>query len=176
MKPKIPISVDEATGIWTTDDLAMMYVPRHFFNNLHLGIEEALGHEKYSQSLFKSGHKSAYYWCDQEAQTHDLEGVGCFEHYLERLSLRGWGQFSFAQQDIIEQGTAQVAVRQSVFTLHQQDFELEATAATCFMYAGWFAGAADWVMRDSGIIHESYESQCQSVTGGESCIFTITRV
>ena len=43
MKPQVPIEVDESTGVWTTDGLPMLYVPRHFFVNNHTAIEEALG-------------------------------------------------------------------------------------------------------------------------------------
>src|SRR5699024_9495803 len=41
--PEMPIEVDSETGVWTTDALPMLYVPRHFFVNNHIGIEEALG-------------------------------------------------------------------------------------------------------------------------------------
>ncbi|HLA31779.1 MAG TPA: DUF5943 domain-containing protein, partial [Pseudomonas sp.] len=41
--PEMPIQVDDETGVWTTDALPMLYVPRHFFVNNHIGIEEVLG-------------------------------------------------------------------------------------------------------------------------------------
>ena len=44
--PEMPIEVDDETGVWTTDALPMLYVPRHFFVNNHMGSEEGLGAEK----------------------------------------------------------------------------------------------------------------------------------
>ena len=46
--PEMPILVDDETGVWTTDALPMLYVPRHFFVNNHMGIEEVLGADKYA--------------------------------------------------------------------------------------------------------------------------------
>ena len=63
MKPQLPIEVDEQTGIWRTDGLPMIYVPRHFFVNNHVEAEAAIGREVYAQSLYKAGHRSAYFWC-----------------------------------------------------------------------------------------------------------------
>ena len=48
MQPQLPISVDETTGIWTTDGLPMIYVPRHFFVNNHVEAEAAIGRETYA--------------------------------------------------------------------------------------------------------------------------------
>ena len=31
--PQVPINVDPSTGVWTTDNLPMIYMPRHFFIN-----------------------------------------------------------------------------------------------------------------------------------------------
>ncbi|MGF4001748.1 DUF5943 domain-containing protein, partial [Staphylococcus aureus] len=36
MQPQLPINVDPDTGVWTTDALPMLYVPRHFFTNNHV--------------------------------------------------------------------------------------------------------------------------------------------
>ena len=43
MQPQLPINVDPDTGVWTTDALPMLYVPRHFFTNNHVAVEDALG-------------------------------------------------------------------------------------------------------------------------------------
>ena len=91
MQPQLPINVDPDTGVWTTDALPMLYVPRHFFTNNHVAVEEALGVEAYAEILYKAGYKSAYHWCDKEAKLHGLTGMAVFEHYLKRLSQRGWG-------------------------------------------------------------------------------------
>ena len=39
MQPQVPIDVEDDTGIWSTDGIPMLYVPRHFFNNNHVAIE-----------------------------------------------------------------------------------------------------------------------------------------
>ena len=49
--PQLPIEVDSETGVWTTDALPMLYVPRHFFVNNHMGIEEVLGADAYAEIL-----------------------------------------------------------------------------------------------------------------------------
>ena len=91
MNPQVPIDVDEKTGVWTTDALPMLYVPRHFLVNNHEAVEQALGREAYAAILYAAGHKSAYYWCDREARQHGIRGVDVFAHYLTRISQRGWG-------------------------------------------------------------------------------------
>ena len=62
MQPQLPIDVDPATGVWSTDGLPMIYVPRHFFVNNHVEVEAALGREVYSNSLYAAGRRSAGYW------------------------------------------------------------------------------------------------------------------
>ena len=46
-KPEVDIDVDPETGIWRTDGLPMLYLPRHFMVNNHVAVEEALGLEAY---------------------------------------------------------------------------------------------------------------------------------
>ena len=55
MQPQLPIDVDPNTGVWTTDALPMLYVPRHFFTNNHTAVEEALGRDAYAEILYKAG-------------------------------------------------------------------------------------------------------------------------
>ena len=50
--PQLPIEVDSETGVWTSDALPMLYVPRHFFVNNHMGIEEVLGADAYAEILY----------------------------------------------------------------------------------------------------------------------------
>ena len=78
--PQLPIEVDSETGVWTSDALPMLYVPRHFFVNNHMGIEEVLGADKYAEILYKAGYKSAWHWCEKEAECHGLEGVAVELH------------------------------------------------------------------------------------------------
>jgi len=118
MKPQVPIEVDESTGVWTTDGLPMLYVPRHFFVNNHTAIEDALGRQKYATLRYDAGYKSAYFWCASEAKTHGLSGLPVFEHYLKRLSQRGWGQFRFQTVDA-RSGAAEIRLENSLFVLAQ---------------------------------------------------------
>ena len=114
--PEVPINVDPATGIWSTDGLAMIYMPRHFFVNYYAAMDQALGREKHSSLLYASSHKSAYEWATAEAKTHGLRDVAVFRHYLNRLSQRGWGRFTIESVDLQGPG-ARVRVDHSAFAL-----------------------------------------------------------
>ena len=176
MKPQVPIEVDEATGVWTTDGLPMLYVPRHFFNNNHTAIEAALGREKYAQLLYDAGYKSAYFWCASEAKTHGLSGLPVFEHYLKRLSQRGWGQFRFDTVDA-ESGAAEIRLENSLFVLAQSTGAVTsgpAAGTRCYMFAGWFAGAMDWVLETSGLPVKTHSAELQCGGQGHShCLFRV---
>jgi hypothetical protein len=148
----------------------MIYVPRHFFVNNHSAVAEALGADRYGEILYPAGYKSAYFWCDKESKTHGLSGLAVFEHYLKRLSQRGWGLFSFLDSDPAT-GQARITLTHSVFVLQQP----ELAGKLCYMFAGWFAGAMDWVGDSSGHSYktESSETHCAS-EGHDHCIFTVT--
>ena len=88
MAPELPISVDSETGVWTTDALPMLYVPRHFFINNHVAIEQALGVETYAKILYDAGYKSAWYWCEKEAELHGLENRALEIGVIRRLGHR----------------------------------------------------------------------------------------
>ena len=92
--PEVPIDVEEATGIWRTDGLPMVYLPRHFLVNNHLAVEAALGPEAYRQILRAATDKSVLYWCRSEAKTHGLAPEATVHHHFKRLSQRGWGQLT----------------------------------------------------------------------------------
>lgn len=176
MQPLVPIDVDPDTGVWQTEGLPMIYVPRHFFNNLHLNVEESIGRDAYAKSLFISGHKSAYYWCDQQAKTLNIDGIACYEHYLNRLSQRGWGQFAFAENQLLDNTRATISVAHSVFVLHNKHFGIDSKQTLCYMFAGWFAGAADWVMREQKIVHSCQEKTCVgNTTDAAHCIFEVIK-
>jgi hypothetical protein len=100
MAPELPIEVDKETGVWTTDALPMLYVPRHFFVNNHMAIEQEIGAVRYAEILYDAGYKSAWHWCEKEAELHGLEGAAVFEHYMLRLSQRGWGLFTIEKLDL----------------------------------------------------------------------------
>ncbi|SOY77987.1 4-vinyl reductase, 4VR [Cupriavidus taiwanensis] len=175
MQPQLPIDVDLETGVWTTDALPMLYVPRHFFTNNHVAVEEALGREAYEAILYKAGYKSAYHWCDKEAQLHDIRGMAVFEHYLKRLSQRGWGLFSILEADPAT-ASARIALRHSSFVLQQP----EKSGKLCYMFAGWFAGAMDWVNDTAAAGKgapraQSKEVQC-AAEGHEHCVFEVSSI
>ena len=171
MNPQVPIDVDEKTGVWTTDALPMLYVPRHFLVNNHEAVGQALGREAYAAILYAAGHKSAYYWCDREARQHGIRGVDVFAHYLTRISQRGWGQFSIAGIDP-ERATADIELRHSAFVLQAHEGE----GKRCHMFAGWFAGAMDWVSLDAGstLRARCHEAVCAGEHGPEhACVFDV---
>jgi len=173
-QPQLPIEVDERTGIWTTDGLPMIYVPRHFFVNNHVEAEAAIGREAYAAGLYKGGHRSAYFWCEQESKTHGLKGLDVYEHYLKRLSQRGWGLFSFESVDA-QTGHARIALQHSVFVLAQGIAGVPVSKdKACYLFAGWFSGAMDWVARDMGLDYKttSTETQC-AAEGHDHCVFTV---
>lgn len=174
---QIPISVDSKTGVWSTDNLPMLYVPRHFFMNNHFAINAALGAEKHAQILHEAGYKSAYYWCEHEAKQHQLSGLEVFQHYLKRLSQRGWGQFSLLSEDVVS-GNYNILVANSAFVLHCQAHNIPAETKLCSMFAGWFAGAADWLATSQGLSHkhQSQEESCGAhKPNQEGCRFKLSR-
>lgn len=175
--PALPIEVAEDTGIWTTDGLPMIYVPRHFFVNNHVEAEAAIGREAYAAGLYKGGYRSAYFWCEKASATHGLRGLDVYEHYLKRLSQRGWGQFSFEAVEATT-GHARIALRHSVFVLAQGIAGVPVTAdKVCYLFAGWFSGAMDWVSQDrgQGTRTTSEETQC-AAEGHDRCLFTVTPI
>ncbi|WP_172116828.1 DUF5943 domain-containing protein [Halomonas hibernica] len=169
--PELPIDVDSETGIWTTDALPMLYVPRHFFVNNHVAIEEALGAEKYADILYQAGYKSAWHWCEKEAELHGMEGVDVFEHYMKRLSQRGWGIFVTEEIDL-NAGTARVRLEHSAFVyqMGKVDRKIE------YMFTGWFAGAMDQILSARGSSLRTIAEQTQSGAekGCEYGLFVVT--
>ena len=143
--PEMPIQVDDETGVWTTDALPMLYVPRHFFVNNHMGIEEVLGADKYAEILYKAGYKSAWHWCEKEAECHGIEGAAVFEHYMKRLSQRGWGLFEVEKLDL-DAGTAEVRLKHSAFVYVYGKVGRKVD----YMFTGWFSGALDQILAAQG--------------------------
>ena len=178
MKPFPPISGDKSIKI-SDDTVPMMYVPRDFFTNTQLAIEDAIGHEKYAEILYDAGYKSAYHWCEKESELNHLSGIAVFEHYLNRLSQRGWGNFSFESVNA-ETGEAEIKLVYSSFVLSQP----EKPGKLCNMFCGWFAGAMDWCTDRKGhLAHTNCEGfDCSAEYCGQSkcaehapnyCTFTI---
>ncbi|MBD3894870.1 hydrocarbon binding protein [Halomonas sp. ML-15] len=157
LAPELPIEVDSETGVWTTDALPMLYVPRHFFINNHTAVADALGVDKYAEILYHAGYKSAWHWCEKEAEAHGLDGVAVFEHYMTRLSQRGWGKFITEAIDL-DAGTVRVRLEHSAFvyqlgkTGHKEEY----------MFTGWFAGAMDQILAARGSALRTVAEQTQS--------------
>ncbi len=171
--PEMPIEVDSETGVWTTDALPMLYVPRHFFVNNHRAIEDEIGPERYADILYKAGYKSAWYWCEKEAELHGLEGQEVFEHYMRRLSQRGWGLFTIEQLDI-EAGTARVRLDHSAFVYQYGKVNRKVD----YMFTGWFAGAMDQIAEALGYDVKTQAVQTQSAAeeGVEYGLFEVTPI
>ncbi|SHK49298.1 DUF5943 domain-containing protein [Halomonas caseinilytica] len=157
MAPELPIEVDAETGVWTTDALPMLYVPRHFFINNHVAVEEALGVETYADILYHAGYKSAWHWCEKEAELHGLKDEAVFEHYMTRLSQRGWGRFITEHIDL-EAGTCRVRLEHSAFV-----YQLGKVGRRVeYMFTGWFAGAMDQILAARGSQLRTIAEQTQS--------------
>ncbi|WP_051219340.1 DUF5943 domain-containing protein [Oceanobacter kriegii] len=154
--PEMPIQVDDETGVWTTDALPMLYVPRHFFVNNHMAIEAELGAEKYAEVLYRAGYKSAYYWCEKEAECHGLSGDAVFEHYMKRLSQRGWGLF-ITEALNIEAGTCKVRLENSAFVYQYG----KVNRMVDYMFTGWFSGAIDQIAKAQGFATKTLSAQTQ---------------
>lgn len=169
--PELPIEVDDETGVWTTDALPMLYVPRHFFINNHTAIEEALGVERYAEQLYNAGYRSAWHWCEKEAELHGLKGAEVFEHYMLRLSQRGWGIFTTEALDL-EAGTARVRLDHSCFVLHYGKVNRKVD----YMFTGWFSGAMDQIAESLGYSVRTVSKQvcCGAVDGFDYGMFEVT--
>lgn len=169
--PSIAIEVDPDTGIWTTDGMPMIYMPRHFFLNNHLAVEQALGRDVYARQLYDAGYRSAWQWCERESKTHGLRGLDVFRHYMKRVSQRGWAQFTISTLNE-QTGAATVRLDHSVFIYGEGN----ATGArVCYMFAGWMPGSLEWAAQDSGkswkLVGE--EVQCACEKEHDHCLFEI---
>lgn len=167
--PQVPIDVDPASGIWTTDGMPMIYMPRHFFVNYYMAMDQALGRDRHQEMLYQASHKSAWEWSVAEAKVHGLRDIAVFRHYLARLSQRGWGHFAITAADLA-QGTAEVRVAHSAFAL-----QLGATGrCECAMFAGSLAGGLAWASADAGTAIEvvAREQRCLS-QGQADCLFEV---
>lgn len=155
--PQVPISVDPDTGVWSTDSVPMLYMPRHFFINIHVAVEKELGIDRYSQLLYDAGYQSAWSWCEDEAQRLNIQGVPVFAHYMKRISQRGWGQFTIDSIDL-DLATATISVKNSAFVLGQA----QATHHADYIFTGWFAGAMDQILSAQGSPLRTVAKQTQS--------------
>lgn len=172
-KPKVAIDVDEDTGVWSTDGLPMLYMPRHFFVNNHRAVEASLGRERYATQLYRAGFQSAWTWCDHEASRHEMTGIDVFHHYMRRISERGWGQFDGSA---ISPDTLCGSVNLHNSCLALQAGESIPDARICYLFSGWFPGALAWV---GGETAETTLLICEEVQcvgeGASHCVFEVSR-
>ena len=169
--PSVAIEVDPETGIWTTDGMPMIYMPRHFFLNNHLAVERALGREVYARHLYDAGYRSAWQWCERESKTHSLRGLDIFRHYMKRVSQRGWAQFTIVALNG-ETGAATVRLDHSVFIYGEGN---KPDDRVCYMFAGWMPGALEWAAFDTGKAWKlsGEETQCACEQGRDHCLFEV---
>ncbi|MBZ9799420.1 4-vinyl reductase [Mesorhizobium sp. ES1-4] len=146
MQPAVPIDVDDTSGIWRTDGLPMVYLPRHFLVNNHLAVEAALGRAAYSAILRAATAKSAIEWCEAQVRDKRLDPEATFRHYFQRLSQRGWGQFSVDELDIAGR-RGSIGLRNSIFTLEARQQQGQ---RVCYMFEGFISGAFSFLLGNSG--------------------------
>lgn len=166
--PEVPIDVDPETGIWRTDGLPMVYLPRHFLVNNHLAAEEALGLETYRDILRAATDKSALHWCKAEAKTHGLAPEATFRHYFKRLSQRGWGQFTV---DRLDKDGGNIGLRNSIFALEARG---KAVRPVCYMFEGFVTGAFRFLLEAENkavTAIECREAQCAADGQHPHCRF-----
>ncbi|WP_108663093.1 DUF5943 domain-containing protein [Acuticoccus kandeliae] len=167
--PQVPIAVDPKTGIWTTDGLPMIYLPRHFYVNHRDMFEAAFGAEAVAKVFWDAGYASAWQWCEKESATHGLSGLDVFRHYMKRLSQRGWGRFTVLDVDA-ETGAARVALDHSIYAEHRGT---AAGGRACGPFASWIVGSLEWAGRDMGRPwHLTAEETACACEGAPRCLFT----
>lgn len=169
-KPEIEIDVDAETGTWYVDQMPMILVPRHFYNNNHFAMEAALGPEGLDAALAPAGRTSAYVWCKKQSEVYGLSGVDVFAHYMLRLSQRGWGRFSILAIDP-QAGTATIRLDNSSFVTPETK---EAGRKLCYMFAPWLKGAMEYVCDAAGTPRtlEAQEVQC-AAEGHDFCLYEV---
>jgi hypothetical protein len=167
-QPTVPIDVDAETGIWRTDGLPMVYLPRHFLVNNHLAVEEALGVDAYRRILRVATDKSAVHWCRSESRTHGFAAEQTFRHYFQRLSQRGWGQFQIDELDL-QRGHCSMNLAHSVFALERRE---PAAFPVCYMFEGFLTGALRYLLgRSDDANIECAEVRCAAQGHHELCRF-----
>ncbi|MET2832619.1 DUF5943 domain-containing protein [Mesorhizobium shangrilense] len=158
MQPAVPIDVDETSGIWRTDGLPMVYLPRHFLVNNHLAVEEALGREAYRAMLRTATAKSAIEWCGAQLRDKGLDPEATFRHYFQRLSQRGWGQFSIDVLDTADR-RGSISLRNSIFALEAGQRAGQSTGQrVCYMFEGFVTGAFSFLLGNSVALPSNVEA------------------
>jgi len=155
--PEVPIDVDPDTGIWRTDGMPMIYLPRHFLVNNHQAMEAALGREAHRGILRAATEKSAMAWCQAETKTHGLAAEATVRHYFRRLSQRGWGRFSLLE---LSARHGLIGLENSVFVLEATD---RAAQPICYMFEGFVQGALRFLVDSDGIGYDNHNIVCEEI-------------
>ncbi|KAA0074516.1 DUF5943 domain-containing protein [Tardiphaga sp. P9-11] len=170
-KPQVDINVDDQTGRWSVDATNMILVPQHFYMNNHFAIEAAVGAAELERILRPAGHRSAYYWCEKEAEFHGMSGVDVFRHYMRRITQRGWGQFDVLDVSP-EGGTATVRLRNSAMV---DDERRNSGRKVCYMFASWLEGSLEYVAASAGrkLTLRAEEVYCEAEGKHDHCLFKV---
>ncbi len=169
-KPEVPIEVDPQTATWSVDGVPMILVPRHFWVAVHRETEAAFGVEANADILFKAGYWAALEWCKKEAGTHGLSGTAVFEHYMKRMTQRGWGRLSLLEIDA-EAGRARVRLDHSAFVA---EYGRDGGRSVCYMFTGPLCGGMKFACADSDRPKtlQAREVQC-AANGADYCLFEV---
>ena len=172
--PQLPLDVDPATGVWCADGSPVILIPRHFLMGTYKAFEEALGAEGFARVIDKAGRAAARRWCLQQAELYGLGGIAVLEHYLARISQRGWGQFSLVAHDLMA-GTARVDLRHSAFVLTREPAD---DVRQCAVFESWIAAGLEVSCEQLGIPKKllAREVQCAGDRDVPHCEFHVAPV
>ncbi len=167
--PDLEIDVEPGTGIWRTDGVPMIYLPRHFLVNNHKATEAALGRDAYAAMIRIATDKSAFDWCSIQSQRGGASKEAVFRLYFKRLSQRGWGRFEIETLDA-QGGKASLRLDQSVFVLEEKT---PSGQALCYMFEGFVTGALRFLLGDGKPASSFHcdETQCAGHGQGAFCRF-----
>jgi predicted hydrocarbon binding protein len=152
------------------DGLPMLLLPRHYWAQIMQEVEAKIGVEA-AATLYHGGtYKAAYFWCEKEAVTHGISGVEVFNHYMKRMSERGWGKFTVEAIDPLA-GTGRIRLDNSATALA---YGKETGRNVCHSFNGALCGSMEYVAADAGqpILLQSREIQC-AANGADHCLFEV---
>ena len=168
----VPIEFDPETGRWSVEGQPMLLIPRHFFVFMQMESEKRFGVEATRAVVHEATCKAAKLWCEREAETHRIDGIEVFRHYLRRLSQRGYGLLEIEAIDPAA-GTASIRLDHSVYVA---EYGRNAGRRVCYMFTSAFIGAMDYVAAAAGRTQDlvSEEVQC-AAEGADCCRFVVRR-
>jgi len=110
----------------------------------------------------------------QQAAHYGLSGIAVLEHYLARISQRGWGQFSLGHHDLMA-GTARVELRHSAFVLTREPAD---HARHCAVFESWIAAGLEVCCEQQGMPKKLFAQEVQCAGDGRAshCEFRVAPV